>query len=174
MYKHKKLLSLLLLLSLISAVPTALAFYRNYQELNEKTKNALILSEIRADLNSSFSKGQAFPTTYESRGKNLDIVYTFNQELTKYIKKLVRRHRSDYSAIIVLDNDNGEILSAVGFNKKKNSFSNHLPFSGTHPSASLIKIVTSAELLGTGKVNKDTIYSYRGKGSTLYKYQLKK
>lgn len=173
MYKNKKTLSLLLILGLIGIIPSALAYYRNYLELNQQTKNSLILSEIKSDLNSSFSKGKSWPTEYKNRGQDLEIDYTFNQDLTKYIKKLIRRHRSDYSAVIVLDNDTGEILSAVGFNKKKNSFAKYLAFSGSHPSASLIKIITSAELLRTGKVKKDMVYSYYGKGTTLYKYQLK-
>lgn len=102
-----------------------------------------------------------------------EVNYTKNEKLEKYVKKLLRRYRSDYSTIIVIDNNTGDILSAVGYNKSDRKFANHLAFSTTHPSASLFKIITSATLLENGNVDNDTKFAYRGKGTTLYRYQLK-
>ena len=46
------------------------------------------------------------------------------------------------------------------------------PFSSTHPSASLFKIVTTASLLEQGNLSLESPHTFSGKSNTLYKNQL--
>jgi penicillin-binding protein A len=115
-----------------------------------------------------------WPENIDIKDSKYLVTYTRNKKLDKYVQKLLKRYRSDYSTIIVLDNNTGNILSASGYDKAEKSLANHLAFSTTHPSASLFKIITSATLLDQGKINNKTTFSYRGRGTTLYRYQLKR
>lgn len=128
---------------------------------------------LKSRLEKEFFASQDWPSEIEIDQEKFQIEYSQNSDLTAYIKTLLKRYRSDYSAIIVIDNENGRILSAVGFERSTNEFKNSLAFSTTHPGASLFKIVTSAELLEHGQVNPDDVFDYRGRGTTLYRYQLK-
>ena len=103
----------------------------------------------------------------------ISIDYTIDEKLENYIKGELKRYRSDYSSVVVIDNNSGDILAAVGYQRKYNQFDYYQPFSSTHPAASLFKIVTSASLLEGGGVEPDTKFTFRGKGTTLYKYQLR-
>ncbi|MBT7608504.1 MAG: hypothetical protein HN576_02030 [Bacteriovoracaceae bacterium] len=115
-----------------------------------------------------------WPKKIGFKDNDYSISYTRDEKLDRYVQKLLKRYRSDYSSIIVIDNNTGNILSAVGYDKSERAMANHLAFSTTHPSASLFKIITSATLLGQGKINNKTSFSYRGRGTTLYRYQLKR
>ncbi len=111
-------------------------------------------------------------TEVDVDGKTYNVKYTLNDELTSYVKKLLGQYRTDHSVVVVLDNSTGKILSAVGYDGKERSFDYNLVFSSTHPAASLFKIVTSAALLEGGHINIDDEFTYRGRGATLYRYQL--
>lgn len=142
-----------------------------------KLERIALRNNLKHSLNQSFShsvsyKDEIWPKSHLANGENYNIEYTFDRGLTKYIKKILKRYGSDYSAVIVMDNKSGKILSAIGYQRQGNQFNVSLPFSSTHPSASLFKIITSAALLESKKVDKNTIFNYRGKGTTLYKYQL--
>jgi len=122
----------------------------------------------------TFSSKQQLPETIlSSQGDNFSLEYTLDDELSAYIKKILKRYRSDYSSVVVIENSTGNILSAVGYTRTNNGFNRVLPFTGTHPSASLFKIITASELLENTDVENSTKFLYRGKGTTLYKYQLK-
>ena len=138
----------------------------------KKNKVAKIL-KIKGRINQEVLRDK-FPSTVKIGNDKYGVEYSLNKLLDSYVKKLLKRHKSDYSSIIVLDNNTGDILSATGYDKSASSFAPHLAFSTTHPSASLFKIVTTATLLNKGKVDNKTLFTYRGKGSTLYKYQLKR
>ncbi|OFZ27156.1 MAG: hypothetical protein A2381_10905 [Bdellovibrionales bacterium RIFOXYB1_FULL_37_110] len=116
---------------------------------------------------------QGWPEVMTSEDDEYKIVYTFNEELTKYIQKLIKEKAADYTIVTVIDNNSGNVLSAVGYERAGKRFLSHLPFTSTHPSASLIKIVTAAELLEKGKIDTESMFAVNGRGSTLYKYQLK-
>ena len=131
------------------------------------------VTSINRRINNKILNNQ-WPEKIDYKEDEYDISYTRDKKLDGYLKKLLKRYRSDYSSIIVIDNNTGDILSAVGYDKSEHDFANHLAFSTTHPSASLFKIITSATLLDQGKVNGQTSFSYRGKGTTLYRYQLKR
>lgn len=129
-------------------------------------------SILKAKLNKKCFKENVWPKTIDVESSKYEIKYTFNDQLVTYIKKLLKRYRSDFTSVSVIDNETGKILAVVGYERKGNTFNNHLPFTSTHPTASLFKIVTAAGLLSESSVDSDSIFSYRGRGTTLYKYQL--
>lgn len=105
--------------------------------------------------------------------KSFEVKYTIDPQLNKYINNLLEKFHPDYSAVVVLDNNTGKIISATGFQKEGNKIVPSLAFSNTHPCASLFKIVTAATLLQDSPVNPDTMFSYRGRSTTLYRSQLR-
>ena len=127
---------------------------------------------IKPYLGSVFKAGSKWPTHLDNIDNNLKFHYTFQEELTRKIKSLLKKYKSDYSSVVVIDNKTGAILSAVGYSRKGNSFNSSLPFSSTHPSASLFKIITMASLLEQGNLTLDSNHTFSGKSNTLYKSQL--
>jgi peptidoglycan glycosyltransferase len=127
---------------------------------------------VRDILNKSFVEEQEWPEAMEFDGKEYKFNYSFDEKLTAYIKRQLGRYRSDFSSIVVIDNNTGKILSAVGHERASNKFRTSLAFSSTHPAASLIKIVTSADLLENSPVDGTTHFNFSGRGTTLYRYQL--
>jgi peptidoglycan glycosyltransferase len=120
----------------------------------------------------SFLQGPEWPDKLLINNQSLKVEYTFNENLTNYAKNLLKQYRSDYCAITVIDNETGKILAAIGYEGKGNKFDKNLILSSTHPSASLIKIVTTAELLQNSQVKKETMFDFRGRSTTLFKYQI--
>lgn len=136
-------------------------------------KQMLLLEEVKAAVSSSIFNDGKYAEKVKIRDTVFDVEYTHDPKMMAYLEKLLKRYRSDYSAVVVLDNNTGDIIAAAGYNKKEAELDTSLPFSTTHPSASLFKIVTSANLLATEGVSPDTVFSVRGRGTTLYKYQLR-
>ncbi len=101
------------------------------------------------------------------------VKYTFNDELESYIKKQLSLYRPDFVSVVVLNNENGHILSAVDYARGKKVFGRDLAFTNTHPAASIFKVITAADLLENTHVKTDTEFNYQGRSTTLYKYQLK-
>lgn len=116
---------------------------------------------------------QGWPEEIVFEGRKYELEYGFDKKLIKYIKKLMRRHPSDYTSVVVLDNKSGNVLAALDFNKAQKRYGKNITFSTTHPAASIFKVVTAADLLEQGKVDVESSFKYNGKSSTLYKYQLK-
>jgi cell division protein FtsI/penicillin-binding protein 2 len=108
----------------------------------------------------------------EFEKKNYQIKYTYNEELKKYINKLLRQYSSDYSTVVVIDNNTGNILSLNSFSRIKDSDVDEMIFSNQNPAASLFKIVTAATLFEEHKVSVNSIYSFSGRSTTLYRNQL--
>ncbi len=100
------------------------------------------------------------------------VEYTFNDQLSQYVRAQLKQYRTDYATVVVVDNDSGEILAAQGYNGKDQRFDQSLVTTATHPSASLIKIITASDLVGKGSVTKDTMFEFKGRSTTLFKYQL--
>lgn len=145
----------------------------DHREVAMEAKNQLsLLSEVRKQLDLSLKHEEDFPAVIEGEDGPIKVHYTFDHELTEYIKKQLRRYRSDYSVVTVIDNNTGEILSAVGYQRQGDRFNLQMPYSSTHPPASLIKIVTTAGLLSKSEVDPGTVFNFRGRGTTLYRYQL--
>ena len=141
-------------------------------ESHKTQKQMILLEEVKAAISSSIFNAGSYAEKIKIRDTQFDVEYTHDPKMMKYLEKLLKRYRSDYSAIVVLDNNTGDIIAAAGYNKKEEELDTSLPFSTTHPSASLFKIVTSANLLAKDGVSPDTVFSVRGRGTTLYKYQL--
>lgn len=132
----------------------------------------LVPSGFKESMERSFLQGSEWPSIINVDNRQLKVEYTFNDNLTDYVKNLLKQYRSDYTTITVIDNETGKILTAVGYEGKANRFDKNLVLSTTHPSASLIKIVTTAELLQNSQVKKETEFDFRGRSTTLFKYQL--
>lgn len=132
-----------------------------------------ILAEIKQTIDESFKENLNWPKELEIRGSQYEIVYTFNEDLGAYLERLLKRYRSDHAAIVVIENETGNILAAEGYDRSTRKSNQSLPFSSTHPAASLIKVVTTAHLLESSEVDGDTTFKFRGRGTTLYKSQLK-
>lgn len=120
----------------------------------------------------SFLQGAEWPDKILLNNVPMKVEYNFNEELTNYTKNLLKQYRSDYTAIAVIDNETGHVLMAIGYDGKANNFNKNLIMTSTHPSASLIKMVTTAELLQNSQVRKETMFDFRGRSTTLFKYQL--
>lgn len=173
---HKNIKRSLALISVVLVAVLAVNLW-----MDELKKEAVALAQLhrqetidslKEQLEKQFFTSENWPEVITTDEESFKVEYTQNEELTDYIRKLLKRYRSDYSAIVVIDNATGRILSAVGHERASNSFKNSLAFSTTHPGASLFKIVTSAELIENGQVDPTDVFNYRGRGTTLYKYQL--
>jgi len=103
-----------------------------------------------------------------------EIKITIEKNLQNFIKNEISKFKPYYASVVVINNQNGEILSAVGYSGENREFNDYLSFSSTHPSASLIKIVTAADLIENSHFSSDKEVSFLGRATTLYKYQLKR
>lgn len=128
---------------------------------------------FKRDLSQAVFSSKDWPESVAHNDRKYGVEYTVNKELTKFILKYLRRYRSDYTSVVVLDNNTGEILSAVDFQRKGNVVGKTLAFSSSHPAASVFKIITAADLLENHDIRKETHFTYNGRSTTLYKYQLK-
>jgi len=99
--------------------------------------------------------------------------YTFNANLEEFIKKQLGLYRPDYTSVVVIDNETGNIIAAVDYARGKNVFGRDLAFTTTHPAASIFKVITAADLLENTHIKTDTEFSFTGRSTTLYKSQLK-
>lgn len=128
---------------------------------------------FRKTLSKSVFDSKEWPTEIQHNDKEYEIGYTIDEQLTNFIVKQLRRYRSDYTSVVVMNNNTGEILSAVDFQRKGNVVGKAMAFSSAHPAASVFKVITAADLLDNTDVSKETHFTYNGKATTLYKYQLK-
>jgi cell division protein FtsI/penicillin-binding protein 2 len=145
----------------------------NLNAAEQKEAGVEVLSVgLKEAMERSFLQGAEWPDKLTIDNKSMKVEYNFNESLTNYTKNLLRQYRSDYTAIAVIDNETGKVLTAIGYEGKSNKFDKNLILSNTHPSASLIKIVTTAELLQNSQVKKETMFDFRGRSTTLFKYQL--
>ena len=99
--------------------------------------------------------------------------YSFNVDLEEFIKKQLALYRPDYTSVVVLDNETGQILAAVDYARAKNVFGRDLAFTTTHPAASIFKVITAADLLENTHIKTDTEFHFTGRSTTLYRSQLK-
>ena len=168
--KNKIILSLAVCLS----IGTYFAWnkFAESQERQLSLKKKALKKQLKKELTDSIVETKKFPRVIEAEKGNYFVDYSIDFELQKYIEKTMKRYRTAFSSIVVMDNKTGKILAMTGMEKgKKVNLS--LPLSTTHPSASLIKIVTMADLLENAKLSNSSVIPFNGKGTTLYKYQLK-
>jgi cell division protein FtsI/penicillin-binding protein 2 len=99
--------------------------------------------------------------------------YTFNEDLEEFVKRQLSLYRSDFTSVVVVDNETGHILAAVDYARNKNMFGRDLAFTTTHPAASIFKIITASDLLENTHIKTDTEFHFTGRSTTLYRSQLK-
>jgi peptidoglycan glycosyltransferase len=106
-------------------------------------------------------------------GKNVfNVKYTIDEKLNNFIIGLISEYRPDFASIAVVDNETGNVIGLVDFGRKEGNLGAELTLNGEHPSASLFKIVTSADMLQSGILTKDSLFTYKGRSTTLYRSQL--
>ena len=135
--------------------------------------NKRLRSAVKTKISNSLITNKKFTDEVSFEDITYKLDYTIDDKLQLALIKLLKRYPSEHTSVVVVDNETGGILAAAGVKKKNREIDFTLPFSSTHPSASLFKLVTSADLIENGGLFTDKMYTYRGKGTTLYKYQLK-
>jgi cell division protein FtsI/penicillin-binding protein 2 len=125
------------------------------------------------DFSKILSKHQSWAEQLDYDSTKYNVQYTFNTDLEDYIKKQLSLYRPDYTSVVVMDNETGQILAAVDYSRSKNVFGRDLAFTNTHPAASIFKVVTAADLLENTHIKTDTEFSFTGRSTTLYRHQLK-
>ena len=163
------MLKLLALLSCVFPV-VVLANFNFYKDLSLKP---LDMEDFGEKLTHKLFSEEGWPQGLKMENKDLAIEYTLNEQLTDYIKKELRRYRSDYASVVVIDNETGNIISAVDYTRDTKKFGKNLTFSSSNPAASVFKVITAADLIENSNFESDSLFSYAGKSTTLYKYQLK-
>ncbi len=119
------------------------------------------------------AKHQSWVEQVDYDNSRYNIKYTFHEELEDFIKKQLALYRPDYTSVVVLDNETGNILAAVDYSRAKHIFGRDLAFSNTHPAASVFKVITAADLLENTHIKTSTEFSFTGRSTTLYRHQLK-
>ena len=157
----------------IAALLSLTSFFLLNDSAESVSENLEFIDKAKKKALSHYYQRGELPKKVDISDKTYLIESTINEKLQKKIKKLLKRYRSDYSAVVVIDNETGHVLASVGYEGRNRKDNYSLPFSSTNPSASLFKIVTSAKLLEEKRVTPDTNFIFRGKGTTLYKYQLR-
>lgn len=104
--------------------------------------------------------------------KKYQISYSIDEKLEERVKRLLLKWKPRYAAVTVINNDSGEILAAIDYSRKTNSFSRKLAFSSKQPAASIIKIISAAALIENGRVSRTTPFYFNGRSTTLYRSQL--
>tara|TARA_R110000868_G_scaffold55424_8_gene172345 strand:+ start:3463 stop:4764 length:1302 start_codon:yes stop_codon:yes gene_type:complete len=148
--------------------------WKDHQTEVARVEKIELFESVKIELDRYFHEGGERPTRLNLDGKEISLEYGINEELEAHVKKLIRRYSSAHVAVVVMDNDSGNLLVSLGHSKKAGEFGPALPFTATHPAASLFKIVTAADLLENTPITEDSRFKFHGRGTTLYKKQLEK
>lgn len=160
-----------LLFSLLSFC--SINIYANFNFYKDLSLKPLDMDKFGTELTKELFSHEGWPSEIELDRKHLAVEYTLNEKLSDYIKQELKRYRSDYASVVVIDNETGNILSAVDYTRETQNFGKNLTFSSTNPAASIFKVVTAADLIENFEIDTESLFSYAGKSTTLYKYQLK-
>lgn len=176
--RKKNLKNKIIIISLCSAITCSmgwLGYKKNLEriEQNRVEEKQLILSVVKNSLDEYFHHGGEKPQIVRVNSKDYSLEYTTNNDLEVFVKKFISRYRSAHVAVVVMDNETGNILLSMGHSRNSGEFGPVLPFTSTHPAASLFKIITAADLLENTPVTEDSRFKFHGRGTTLYKNQLK-
>ena len=146
--------------------------FRVWNEEREKEKINRMSKSLSHKLGQAIRKQNLFPEKIKIEDRSFFLEYTINQKLQNYVERLLKRYRTDFSSIVVIENSTGNILAATGWERERGR-NIGLSFTANHPVASLAKIVTSADLIENANITNEANFAFVGKGSTLYEYQLK-
>ena len=173
--KRQKIILLftLLIASVIAVIVTKNA-YNNYLAEQKKELRQLMMSRVKGEFDRFFREGGQWPKEIIVEGSELGLEYAINEDLESYVKKLISRYRSAHVSVVVMDNETGHLLVSIGHSYKSGEFGPFLPFTATHPAASLFKIITAADLLENTPITEDSRFKFHGRGTTLYRRQLER
>jgi len=150
-------------------------FFKVEKHLEAEAREEIvhIKNYVRGSVSQLITHESIFPKSLVYDDKKIKIEYTIKRSFQKRLEKILKRYPSDYTAVVILDKSTGSVMAVAGVDRNTRKINYALPFTSTHPSASLFKIVTTADLIENTDVDLSTKFSYRGRGTTLYKYQLK-
>lgn len=174
-------------LKIVFTLSTGLLCQSSYAQFNFLKDNALINqspqtpeSEVAPEAkiqtdewNKILEKHQSWDQQIEYDSSKYSVNYAFNDSLEEFIKKQLNLYHPDYSSVVVMDNETGHVIAAVDHSRVKKIFGRDLAFSTTHPAASVIKVITAADLLENTHINTHTEFAFAGRSTTLYRSQLK-
>lgn len=144
---------------------------KKVEDTSEISEKILNLS-IKNSLDNAIAKGEKLPKELNIGEEDYKIHYFLNEELENKILALLKRWKSNYTSVAVIDNNTGGILAAVDYDGREDKIGRKITFSSTHPAASLIKIITASTMIEDGKISYKTPFYYNGKSTTLYRNQL--
>lgn len=148
--------------------------WKNHIAELEQARKESIFSSVKERFDRYFHEGGERPQKLDIEGTSVGLQYAINSELEEYVKRIISRYRSAHVAVVVMDNDSGNLLVSLGHSRGSDEFGPALPFTATHPAASLFKIITAADLLENTPVTEDSQFKFHGRGTTLYRRQLER
>ena len=129
--------------------------------------------KLKAEFHKSFYETGVLPKRLKVAGDDYALDYTLKPELEEAVAQILKKYRSDFTSVVVIDNNNGHVLAALDMDRNSQRMERLATFTPSHPAASIFKIVTAADLLENTHVGNDTQFQFAGRSTTLYKYQLK-
>lgn len=115
--------------------------------------------------------GEDLPLTLE--GAPLFAKTSIDADLQTYVATLLGKSKTLQAAVVVLEPDDGRILSMVSYDPEGRNPSSNLCLDATFPAASLFKIVSAAAAVEACGFYPDRSMAFEGGKYTLYKRQLK-
>lgn len=158
---------------LVTTILSSTFVYANFNFGKDLSFKKFNFESFQAQFSSLVFNSESWPTKVKLEEKEYHVDYTINEKLEDQIKIYLKRYRSDYASVVVIDNNTGKVISAVDYDKKESHYGVSLSFSSTNPAASVFKVITAADLLENTETDINSQFAYNGKSSTLYKYQLK-
>lgn len=96
---------------------------------------------------------------------------SLDYELQRRIESLYERYDPVFAAFVAIDPDTGRVLAMADYSNEGHS--ENLVLHATYPTASVFKVITSAAALEERKVSANSLVSYNGANTTLYKRNLR-
>jgi penicillin-binding protein A len=165
----------LLFLLALAFMASGFFIYQGFSKISGITldhQNQKSVDEEIKQFYDSLITSNELKSNYQLSENRYQITHSISDELQNYIFRYLKRYNSDYASVVVMDNKTGAVTAIVGQDRNKKDPINFLPFSTTHPAASIFKIVAAAELLENTNVGLETTFRFPGRATTLYKYQV--
>jgi penicillin-binding protein A len=140
--------------------------------LDRGQKNFYGTTKLSGLVHDHLERTNRLPSFVHFNNQQYTIDYVWDLGLQSYLRTLLSHHRADYTAVAVIDNDNGRILALEGVERVSGEFNQKLVLSTTHPAASLFKVVSAAELIEGAEFDKESELGIPGRSTTLYRSQV--
>jgi len=99
------------------------------------------------------------------------VVYTIDHELQKEASDVLKKYNVPYGAFVAMEPSTGKILALVEYSSEDSQL-NGFCRRATYPAASLVKIVSAAAALQTGKYKEETEIRFEGNPYRLIKRKI--